>query len=255
MIVGLYQCSSPAGDLDLGFATVETALKAAAAAGVGMLVMPEVFLPGYNSATKQSPKGWDGALERLGAQCAKYDIALTIGLPEFTGGTVYNSAFAIGADGLVIATYRKVQLFGPNENALYRPGEAHVVFDYQGTRFGLLICYDVEFPEHCRALARAGAEAILVPTANMMPFENVNQVMVPARAAENSLTVVYANYCGSEGDLDYVGLSTICGPDGYVLASLGKDAGLCFAEIPKPTQDRKIPLATQLDDYRAVKAP
>jgi predicted amidohydrolase len=270
MRIGLYQAASPAGDIPAGFAVIEAALAGAAETGVQMLVMPELFLPGYNAVSATPPEGWDAVLPRLCALCQSHGVALTIGLPEYTDpeytdpeytdpedtdAAVYNSAYAIGAEGKVLASYRKVQLFGPREAALFAPGDQLVTFDYLGTRFGLLICYDVEFPEHVRALARVGAEAILVPTANMMPFVNVNVIQVPGRALENGVTIAYANFCGSEGDLDYVGCSVIAGPDGYPLAMKGTGPGLLVAELPSDLLENGIPFSTQLADYRPAKAP
>ncbi|MEM9269922.1 MAG: nitrilase-related carbon-nitrogen hydrolase, partial [Pseudomonadota bacterium] len=162
------------------------------------------------------------------------------------------SAFALGPDGAELARYRKLQLFGPDEARAFTPGDSYVTFEYQGIRFGLLICYDVEFPEHVRALARHGAQVILVPTANMMPFVNVNHIAVPARAFENGITVVYANYCGSEGPLTYTGLSGIFGPDGYLLGGKGQGEGLCVAELPGAWSEHGIPTSTQLTDFRDV---
>lgn len=252
MIVGLYQCASPAGDMEAGFATLEQAMAQANEAGVNMLVLPEIFLPGYD-AMMRAPVQYDPQIdERLSALCVRFEIGLTIGLPEWVEDKVFNAAKAFSADGTVLACHRKLQPWGPVENATYAAGNKYTVFDYAGTRFGLLICYDVEFAEHVRALARIGAEVILVPTANMMPHTNVNQVIVPARAAENAVTVVYANYCGSEGALDYVGLSGIWGPDGYTLASKGHDPGLCIAELPKGWSEHGIPLMTQLADLRRI---
>ena len=187
--------------------------------------------------------------------CRAHGVAMTIGLPEYDGLDVYNSAYVIGADGEDLARYRKVQLFGPRENAIFTHGDQLVVFDYQGIRFGLMICYDVEFPEHTRALARAGATVILTPTANMMPFVTVADIQVPGRALENGVTIVYANYCGSEGDLTYVGDSLICGPDGYPLGRMGKEAGLLSVDLPEGQMPSGIPLSTQLRDYRLAKEP
>lgn len=255
MRLGLYQALSPAGDLSAGFATIASALARARDAGVDMLVMPELFLPGYNSVPEGAPEGWDAVEPRLATLCAEAGVALTIGLAEYAEGTRYNIALALAADGSPLARYRKIQLFGPREAALFTPGEDLVTFDYLGHRFGLLICYDVEFPEHVRALARAGADAILVPTANPKPFVNVNTLLVPARAAENALTIVYANLCGREEDLDYVGMSLIAGPDGYSLAQKGQSPGLAVAELPTGWRENDIPLATQLADYRPAKGP
>ena len=255
MILGLYQSKSPAGDLAASLRIVDAALHAAKNAGVDMLTMPEAYLPGYNSTTSALPEGWETVEPQLSSYCANHSVALTIGLPEYAGGRVYNTCLTIGADGKKLAQYRKIQLFGPDEQSLYTPGDGYVTFDYLGTRFGLLICYDVEFPEHVRALAKMGVEVILVPTANMMPFVNVNHLIVPARAAENAITIVYANYCGSEGDLDYAGLSAILGPDGFQLGSKGQGEGLCIGELPSGSNDwseHAIPLSTQLKDLREV---
>ena len=252
VIVGLYQCASPRGDLASAFAMVEDALSAAASAGAQMLVLPEIFLPGYGFAQKTPPEGWDGIADKLAGLCQRHKTALTIGLPEYAEDKVFNAAFAFSAQGEVLARYRKVQLFGPDEKALYEPGDSYATFDYLGRRFGLLICYDVEFAEHVRALAGLGAEVVLVPTANMMPCVNVSQILVPARAAENAVTIVYSNYCGTDGNLDYTGQSGIFGPDGYALAAKGQGSGLCIAELPSGWSEHGIPYATQIADFRPV---
>ncbi|ROT99466.1 carbon-nitrogen hydrolase family protein [Histidinibacterium lentulum] len=253
MRIGLYQAPSPAGDIPAGLAALDAALGKAAGAGVDLLVMPELFLPGYGATTATPPPGWAETMKTVADLARTHAVALAIGLPEYGETAVWNAAFVFDETGAEIARYRKVQLFGDREHALFTPGDRLVTFDWRGRRFGLLICYDVEFPEHVRALATAGAEVILVPTANMMPFVNVNQIMVPSRAAENAVTIVYANCCGTEGALDYVGLSLICGPEGYPLASKGRDAGLLIAELPEPGwREHDIPHSTQAADLRKV---
>jgi len=250
MLLGLYQTPSPAGDTDAALATLDTALRQAAEVGVDMLVLPELFLPGYAHAVA-NPVGPDLCAE-VAALCQAHGVALTLGIDEQAESGRSNTAMSFDAAGTELARYRKIQLFGPGESAAFQPGDAYVTFDYKGVRFGLLICYDVEFPEHVRALAARGAQVILVPTANMMPYVNVNQVLVPARACENALTIVYANYCGSERDLDYVGSSVIAGPDGYPLAIKGTGAGLAVAELPNDWSERGIPDATQRADLKVI---
>lgn len=252
MIVGFYQCPSPKGDMDAGFKTIETALHAASEAHVDMLVLPEAFLPGYGATPPTAPPDWSMVETRLSELCLRFETALTIGLPEYHLGQVFNSAAAFSSGGDMLARYRKIQLFGETENALYQAGNEYVVFDYLGKRWGLLICYDVEFPEHVRALAQKGAEIILVPTANMMPFVNVSEILVPSRAAENGVSIVYANYCGPEGDLTYTGLSVICGPDGYPMARKEIGTGLCVAELFDTHRQPDIPVSTQLADLKHI---
>lgn len=248
MRLALYQCNSPAGDLSAGLTVLDKVAGQAAGQFVDMLVLPELFLPGYDAAVAGA-EGPDG-LDAVAKIAAQHGIGLTIGSVETDGSARYNCATAFGADGAQLASYSKIQLFGEREAGAFVPGEDYVVFDYRGRRFGLLICYDVEFPEHVRALKRLGAEILLVPTANMMPFVNVNQIMVPARAMENALTIVYANYCGTEGDLIYTGLSGIFGPDGYPMASKGINPGMIIADVSVQTDEHVIPLSTQIADLR-----
>jgi predicted amidohydrolase len=106
-----------------------------------------------------------------------------------------------------------------------------MVAELEGIKIGILICYDVEFPEAVRALALAGAELIAVPTALIRPFDIVARTLVPARAFENQVYVAYAGMCGNEAGLGYCGLSCIVGPNGQDLARAGTGPALLFADI------------------------
>lgn len=98
-------------------------------------------------------------------------------------------------------------------------------------KVGLLICYDIEFPEASRMFALAGAELIAVPTALMEPYCRTTRIIIPARAYENQLFVAYVNRCGAEADLTYCGLRCVVGPDGEDLVKAGRTEGLFFADI------------------------
>ena len=104
--------------------------------------------------------------------------------------------------------------FAPGQRAADRA-------ELDGLKIGILICYDVEFPENVRRLALPGADLVAVPTAQMQPFAFVVRALVPARAYENQMFLAYANRCGREGELDYLGQSCIVGPDGVDLARAG----------------------------------
>ena len=252
MKIALYQGPSPAGDTEAAFATIAQALAAVAAAGAQMVVFPELFLPGYNQdciAAAAQPIG--GAwCQRLSALAARSGCGITIGFAERDGAAVYNSAVCYGSDGALLAQYRKVQLYGPREQSLFTPGDRLCSFDLDGRRAALLICYDIEFAPHVRALAAAGVGLILVPTANMLPFAHVARLIVPAQAANHAVSIVYANYCGAEGDLTYTGGSVIMGPDGEALASAGRGEALLIADLDVPVDPRI--LSTQARDYREV---
>ena len=232
MRLALYQGPSPAGDIPAAFEAVGLTLAASSAAGVDVAVFPEVFLPGYNVDDIQG-QALDGDwVMRLADLARSAGVALVIGLAERDGSDVYNTALAIGSDGAVLTRFRKIQLFGARERGIYKPGSDYVTFNLAGRTIGLLVCYDVEFPEHVRALVRKGADVILVPTANMKPFDNVNRYAVQARAMENAITVAYCNYCGVEGDLEYIGASVIAGHEGDPLAMAGPGPTLLITDIP-----------------------
>lgn len=251
MRLALWQGTSPASDIDAACAQAEAALAAAAALGAAVLVLPEAWLPGYNQPDipalalplDSSP------LHRLAAAAKRHATALVVGYAERAGNRLYNSAACFGPDGVLLCNYRKVQLYGPREAALYTPGDALPTFLLGTETTAILICYDIEFASHVSALAARGATLILVPTANMAPFTHVPRATVPAMAASHGVTIAYANYCGTEGDLTYVGTSTIAGPHGEILAQAGETPTLLITDIPSRDPAR---LSTQSVDLRHI---
>ncbi len=181
MRLALWQGTSPASDLETALTQAETALAAAATMGAAALVLPEIWLPGYNqdgipekALALNSPP-----LHRLARAAASARCALVVGYAERDGDRVYNSAVCFGPDGAVLANYRKVQLYGSRERSLYAPGKAYVTFPLAGQTAALLICYDVEYAPHVKALADRGVTVILAPTANMQPYTHVIRATVP----------------------------------------------------------------------------
>ncbi|MEH6375095.1 carbon-nitrogen hydrolase family protein [Streptomyces sp. KLMMK] len=237
--IALYQ--GPAGvpsSTSDSLAALDGAARRAAAAGARILLTNELFLTGYalGDAVSERAEPADGPGARAVARiAAEHGLAVGYGYPErdeADGGTVYNALQLIGPDGARLANYRKTHLFGAYETAHFRPGsEAVVQADFAGLRLGLLICYDVEFPEPVRAHALAGTELLLAPTALMRPYEIVPQTIVPARAWESQLYIAYANRCGEEGDFAFAGLSCLAAPDGTVRARAGSGEDLIVADV------------------------
>ena len=173
-----------------------------------MVVFPELFLPGYNqpelhqSLSQTKDRTWEKRLSDLAKQ---HCCGLTVGWAEREGDLIYNSASCFDQTGKKVSHYRKIQLFGPTEKATFQPGNAYSTFELNGLKTAILICYDVEFANHVPALKDLGVELLLVPTANPIAFTNVSDTLVPARAAENGMTIAYANYSGTENGLEYGG--------------------------------------------------
>ncbi|MDR6951087.1 putative amidohydrolase [Ancylobacter sp. 3268] len=224
---------NPAANLD----RLGAAAQHAAASGADLLLAPEMFLSGYNigrAALQARAEAPDGPAARHAAILARrHGIALAYGYPERgPGGEIYNAARLVDRTGAVRLTYRKTHLYGSLDRDMFAAGDGlGEVAEIAGLKVGLLICYDIEFPEAARALALAGADVILVPTANMKPFVGVSNVVVPARAFENLVYVAYANRIGSEGELDYLGMSCVGEPTGGHLVIAGNEDGLIFADL------------------------
>ncbi|MGW7003024.1 carbon-nitrogen hydrolase family protein [Streptomyces sp. NPDC054933] len=213
---------------------LDDAARRAAAAGAGLLATAEMYLTGYALgdavATLAEPADGPGA-QRVAKIAAEHGVAIVYGYPERDGDRVFNSAQFIGPDGTRLANYRKTHLFGEFEARHFTAGESLVVQAPLGDlTVGLLICYDVEFPENVRAHALAGTDLLVVPTALMRPFEVVPQTLVPARAFESQLYLAYANRAGAEGEFHFAGLSCLAGPDGVAHARAGTGEDLVLAD-------------------------
>lgn len=253
--VALDQGTGPSGDTGATLERLADRAHAAAAAGSHLLITPEMSMTGYalgpeEIAHRAEPA--DGPLSRAVADvAARSGVAIVHGFPERDGERVYNSAQLVDAHGTVLATYRKTHLFGELDRGAFVPGEDLVVqADLHGHRIGLLICFDVEFPETVRAHALAGTDLLVVPTALMAPETAVATLLVPARAMENQLHLAYVNRCDVEGDLDYVGLSTLVAPDGTEPLRAGRQEALMVADLDPEAARASSAELSYLDDRR-----
>ncbi|GHD72967.1 hydrolase [Streptomyces mirabilis] len=234
MRTALLQSSGRPGSVVENLKVLDEAAGRAAAAGAGLVAAPEMFLTGYaigdDIARLAEPADGDSA-DAIAEIATRHGVAVVYGYPEREGETVHNSAQLISADGTRLANYRKTHLFGCFERDHFTPGEQPVVqADLNGLRVGLMICYDVEFPENVRAHALAGTDLLVVPTAQMHPFQFVAESVVPVRAFENQMYVAYVNRVGPEGEFEFVGLSTLAGPDGIARTRAGRGEELVLAD-------------------------
>jgi 5-aminopentanamidase len=252
--LALYQGPSPQGDTSEAMRRIDDMLSAAALAGARMMVFPELFLPGYNQmqspafATQRTGEAWETAFSEL---TKKHGCGLCIGWAELTQNGIYNAASCFDHAGQKRAHYRKQHLYGPIEKSVFNAGQGDCVFELDGVKTAILICYDVEFAHRVRALREHDVDLILVPTANPIAFGKVSDVLVPARANENRVTIAYANYCDAENGLTYGGRSVIVGPDGDVLAAAGRGEALLIVNLNAVDRIDTSMLSTQREDLRA----
>lgn len=151
------------------------------------------------------------------------------------GGNVYNTSYVFNRTGDCIATYDKTHLFSPmGENLAYKPGNSLCTFEMDGIACGLLICYDIRFPELVRTLALQGIQILFV--VSQWPQERMQHLhsLLTARAIENQMIVVCCNSCGKTEDTVFGGGSMVLDAMGACIELAGDREIILQAEI-EPT--------------------
>ena len=209
-------------DIDKNLSHVTATLSRLAQEGVQLAVLPEMWSCGFayrelNQLAKRTPE----LVERLKALSADLCMTIVGSLPEPHGEKVFNTAYVVDR-GTVAGSYRKMHLFSlMGEDRHLDSGDSILLADTSVGKIGVMICYDLRFPELARRLAVDGADIIVVPGEWPKPREEHWRTLLRARAIENQLFVVAANACGVIGKLDFFGSSLILGPKGEILAEGG----------------------------------
>lgn len=223
------------GDKETNLKRALDYIRSAAAQGAKLVLLPEMFLTGYplHIPMSELAEPLEGnTLRCIQAAAKELKIAIVGSYPEWDlqDTCSYNTAFFIGEDGGIMGKYRKIHLFD-QENHFVEAGRNICVVDYCGLRYGLLICFDLEFPEPARALAMAGAQVLLVVSANMEPYGLFHRIFVRARAIENHVYVAYCNRTGSNNAYSFCGESCLVNPLGELISELGQDEDLLVGHI------------------------
>lgn len=200
--------------------------------GADVVVFPELWTTGYAADLPAlAEAGGRRSLAQVRALARAAGANLVAGSLVLPGrGGLYNTACAIDRHGRVVARYRKVHLCTPlGEEALFLPGKGARTFELDGVTCGLLICYDLRFPELSRLLVLAGARVLFYPA--RWPARRLAhwRALLVARAIENQCFVVGVNSVGVRGDLG--GGSLVVDPWGEVLAEGGSFEEILEVEI------------------------
>ncbi len=201
---------------------------------IDLVVCPELFMSGYNvgESLAELAEPQTGAFAQQVAKLAiSSGSAILYGYPERDGERIFNSALCIDKQGQVIASHRKLLLPPGFESDHFDCGAGLTLFNLNGVCCAILICYDAEFPEAVRAVVKAGASLVCVPTALTQEWGSVAFNMMPTRAFENGAWLAYANHAGSENGVNYFGASCIVAPDGKDSARAGREETLISAEF------------------------
>ena len=207
-----------------------------------LILFPELFLSGYTTVGLEElavdPEGPE--VGRVAGVAKDNSTAVIFGAPERFGEGYANSAIYIDRNGALAGVYRKTHLFG-SEREAYLQGDELLVVDLDGSRAGLMICFDVEFPEVARALARAGSDLLLTISANMEPFGRDHHVFCTARALENGLPHAYVNQIGAGEEFTFVGGTMVVSADGDLLAEPSSAEEVLDFELELPARSSVRP--------------
>jgi len=217
--------------------------KIASQQKVDLIIFPELITSGYELGvkfTELAQRVPGPAINLMAQRAADAGVYIAFGLAskEKVESILYNSAVLVGPEGELLGSYNKVHLKG-EERMAFREGFKMPVIDTgEIGKIGLMLGWDLAFPEVARCLTLEGAELICV----LANWETTNidewKTYVRSRAYENTVYVAAANRVGDDVTMNFGGESMIVGPRGKVLASLEPDAetkksseGFCVARI------------------------
>ena len=235
MRISCVQMDVRLGKPEENLARVKALTARAAEGGADVIVLPETwnvgFFPREGLREMADPEGADVRRE-LGALAKELGVSLVAGsAATLREGKVFNTAYVFDRGGECVGRYDKTHLFSPmGEHEYFTPGGGLCVFALDGVRCGLILCYDIRFPELTRSLALQGIDVLFVPA--QWPAVRLEhwRTLTRARAIENQIFLACCNGCGTAGDTVYGGNSAVYDPWGTVLAAAGESEEIIRAD-------------------------
>ncbi len=223
------------GEKDANVSRITDAICSLATSQVDIAVFPECCVAGYCIESEDQRGEIEVEIDSpeflvIQATVDATGVIAIFGFSEFTGGEYYNTA-ALLQPNKEPEYYRKTHLPELGYDRFVTVGRELPVFETKFGRIGILICFDVRFPEASRVLALKGADAIFLPTNWPNGAEISAEVLAVARAAENKVFMITCNRVGTEKGFKFIGRSKIIDPMGQVLASAGSGEEFIVADI------------------------
>jgi predicted amidohydrolase len=258
--VAACQMDPQLGEVEVNLARIERLVADAAAAGARLVVLPEAALTGYvfeslDEALGVAQRAQSIAEPHLADLAARHDVALIVGTLEAELREIFNTALVFAPDGRRYR-YRKMHLPYLGVDRFVTPGpDAPGVYDLAGMRVGILICYDLRFPEAARVCALDGADLVALPTNWPVGVQFHPGIFAPARAAENHVYLLACDRVGVERGTTFIGRSMLLDYNGQELAVAGDtDEEVIFGEVDpalaRQTHYRRIPGEHEWDTMR-----
>lgn len=229
--VALAQISCQRGNKKANIQKMEDYTAKARQQNADLVIFPELSLTGYTvrdelyELAETIPGPSIAAMEKI---AKKHEAYIVFGMPELSEkaqATLYNTAVLVGPKGF-IGKYRKMHLPTHSvfeEKRYFRPGCQAGVFDTELGKIGLIVCYDIFFPEISRLTRLEGAQLIVCISASPAVRRSFFEVLTAARAIENTVFLAYVNLVGTENGLQFWGGSRLIGPNGRTLVAAKYD--------------------------------
>ena len=230
--IALGQISCQVGNKIRNLETMEKRAKQAKKAGAKLIAFPELSLTGYTvrdrayELAEPVPKG--DSVQEIERIAKNQDIHMVFGAIERsarTGAVLHNSAVLVGPKGYV-GKYQKMYLPTHSvfeEKRYFRQGYQADVFETEVGKIGMIICYDIYFPEITRLLCLKGANLIICISASPSVRRGFFETLTAARAIENGVFLAYVNLAGIEDGLQFWGGSRIIAPSGRIISQAKYD--------------------------------
>jgi predicted amidohydrolase len=229
--LALAQISCKPGDKERNLRKIEEAARRAHRREADLLILPELSLTGYvvrdqiYELAERIPGESSKRVERIAAET---DLHIVFGMPELdenTQATLHNTAVLVSPKGIV-GKYRKMYLPTHSvfeEKRYFRPGYQSAVYSTNLGKIGLIICYDIFFPEVTRLARLGGAQLIVCISASPGARRNFFEVLTAARAMENTTYLAFVNLTGIEDGLQFWGGSRLLAPNGRIVCQAKYD--------------------------------
>lgn len=242
-VVRIGACQTPEilGDVDAAVCCIRGFCEQAEREGADLLLFPECFLQGYlvteAHLRRHALDLGSARFQSVAVRLADVAPVLVVGVIERSGSTLYNSAVVL-EHGQVAGVYRKTHLT-PGE-ALFGKGDEYPVFEVNGLRYGINICYDTQFTDAAARVAGQRARVLLVPAQNMMRRQAAeewkhrhNQIRAE-RVRETGMWLVSADVTGERGDTHVgFGPTSVMTPSAAVVAQVPlMETGMVIAQVP-----------------------
>lgn len=236
--LAMIQPGGKPGEVEQNIELAIAQCRAAAEKGANFLCLPELFNTGYHlqylarDTITLGVQWYKSTVERFSALAKELEVYIVCPIVEPTSmpGVALNSALLFDDQGVLVTSYAKSHLWAL-EASYFCAGNRIEAIDTKFGRIGLLICYDIGFPEAARTLCKDGVELLIVPAAWRIQDKDMWDLNLRQRALENNFFVVGINAAMDFEGLNLFGHSYACDPRGTVIAQMDQQVGHQLVEL------------------------